>query len=319
MNAPARALDLLLHGQYHGWLPHGLAVSLRLTVLVRPPLMLFDEPTSALDPEMVGELLTVMRGLARDGMTMVCVTHEMGSAREVADRVARVSARFAEQRLQAFGGELQAFGAELDRLGAPHRVGDETALVQPAQRIPVEGFPGTVAVVQAEVEQGQHGGVYLVGVQIHTMGSLSCGIGFKPTASEFASAPESAPHPMSNLLHRIQALEVELHHPGVRCSRERLEQLLHPQFHEVGRSGRAYDRETIVAYLATQPSQPPVVSDAFVLSELGPGVALLSYRSAQEEAGRGLVGHTLRSSVWVKTDAGWQLRHHQGTAAAQVW
>ena len=49
--------------------------------------MLFDEPTSALDPEMVGEVLEVMRGLARDGMTMVVVTHEMGFAREVASRV----------------------------------------------------------------------------------------------------------------------------------------------------------------------------------------------------------------------------------------
>jgi polar amino acid transport system ATP-binding protein len=49
--------------------------------------MLFDEPTSALDPEMVGEVLLVMRSLAKDGMTMICVTHEMGFAREVADRV----------------------------------------------------------------------------------------------------------------------------------------------------------------------------------------------------------------------------------------
>jgi polar amino acid transport system ATP-binding protein len=54
---------------------------------MEPPAMLFDEPTSALDPEMVGEVLTVMRGLAEDGMTMMCVTHEMGFAREVADRV----------------------------------------------------------------------------------------------------------------------------------------------------------------------------------------------------------------------------------------
>ena len=49
--------------------------------------MLFDEPTSALDPEMVGEVLDVMKELAREGMTMVVVTHEMGFAREVADRV----------------------------------------------------------------------------------------------------------------------------------------------------------------------------------------------------------------------------------------
>ena len=49
--------------------------------------MLFDEPTSALDPEMVGEVLQVMKSLAREGMTMICVTHEMNFAREVADRV----------------------------------------------------------------------------------------------------------------------------------------------------------------------------------------------------------------------------------------
>ena len=52
-----------------------------------PDVMLFDEPTSALDPEMVGEVLEVMRQLAHEGMTMVVVTHEMGFAREVADRV----------------------------------------------------------------------------------------------------------------------------------------------------------------------------------------------------------------------------------------
>ena len=54
---------------------------------MRPKVMLFDEPTSALDPEMVGEVLEVMRELAEDGMTMAVVTHEMGFAREVADRV----------------------------------------------------------------------------------------------------------------------------------------------------------------------------------------------------------------------------------------
>ena len=54
---------------------------------MKPEVMLFDEPTSALDPEMVGEVLDVMKELARSGMTMVCVTHEMGFAREVADRV----------------------------------------------------------------------------------------------------------------------------------------------------------------------------------------------------------------------------------------
>ena len=54
---------------------------------MKPEIMLFDEPTSALDPEMVGEVLEVMRELAHQGMTMVIVTHEMGFAKEVADRV----------------------------------------------------------------------------------------------------------------------------------------------------------------------------------------------------------------------------------------
>jgi len=62
-------------------------VAIARALAMEPPVMLFDEPTSALDPEMVGEVLTVMRGLVNDGMTMMCVTHEMSFAREVADRV----------------------------------------------------------------------------------------------------------------------------------------------------------------------------------------------------------------------------------------
>ena len=54
---------------------------------MEPEVLLFDEPTSALDPEMVNEVLNVMRELAKEGMTMIVVTHEMGFAREVADRV----------------------------------------------------------------------------------------------------------------------------------------------------------------------------------------------------------------------------------------
>jgi polar amino acid transport system ATP-binding protein len=60
-------------------------VAIARALAMRPKLMLFDEPTSALDPELVGEVLDVMRGLAEDGMTMVVVTHEMGFAREVGD------------------------------------------------------------------------------------------------------------------------------------------------------------------------------------------------------------------------------------------
>lgn len=62
-------------------------VAIARSLAMNPDIMLFDEPTSALDPEMVGEVLSLMKELARDGMTMVVVTHEIGFAREVADRI----------------------------------------------------------------------------------------------------------------------------------------------------------------------------------------------------------------------------------------
>jgi polar amino acid transport system ATP-binding protein len=62
-------------------------VAIARALAMEPPVMLFDEPTSALDPEMVGEVLNVMKSLAREGMTMMCVTHEMNFAREVSNRV----------------------------------------------------------------------------------------------------------------------------------------------------------------------------------------------------------------------------------------
>ena len=62
-------------------------MALARALAMEPRLMLFDEPTSALDPEMIGEVLDAMRELAKAGMTMMIVTHEMGFAREVADRV----------------------------------------------------------------------------------------------------------------------------------------------------------------------------------------------------------------------------------------
>jgi len=73
-------------------------VAIARALAMEPSVMLFDEPTSALDPELVGEVLEVMKGLAADGMTMVVVTHEMGFAREVADRVVFLdSGQIAEQ------------------------------------------------------------------------------------------------------------------------------------------------------------------------------------------------------------------------------
>ena len=72
-------------GQLSGGQQQRVAIARALAM--EPPAMLFDEPTSALDPEMVGEVLSVMRGLAHDGMTMMCVTHEMGFARRVSNKV----------------------------------------------------------------------------------------------------------------------------------------------------------------------------------------------------------------------------------------
>jgi len=83
-------------------------VAIARALCMAPEILLFDEPTSALDPEMISEVLDVMVSLAKDGMTMVCVTHEMGFARQVADRVI-----FMDQ------GEIVEEGAPADFFGAP--------------------------------------------------------------------------------------------------------------------------------------------------------------------------------------------------------
>lgn len=121
------------------------------------------------------------------------------------------------------------------------------------------------------------------------------------------------------LLSELQALEVELHHPGARCDSDRLGQLLHAEFHEVGRSGRTYDRAIILKYLSEQENSPSVVSDDFAVSQLAPDIALLTYRSAHRKEDGSLVDHTLRSSVWLRVENRWQLRYHQGTPAHELW
>jgi polar amino acid transport system ATP-binding protein len=73
-------------------------VAIARALAMQPKLMLFDEPTSALDPELVGDVLDAMRQLARDGMTMIVVTHEMGFAREVADTVVFMDAGVVVER-----------------------------------------------------------------------------------------------------------------------------------------------------------------------------------------------------------------------------
>jgi polar amino acid transport system ATP-binding protein len=83
-------------------------VAIARALAMKPMLMLFDEPTSALDPELVGEVLSVMKELARSGMTMMVVTHELGFAREVADRVVYMD-----------HGAIVESGSSRDVLGAP--------------------------------------------------------------------------------------------------------------------------------------------------------------------------------------------------------
>ena len=88
-----RALDMVEMGAFGGRRPAQLSggqqqrVAIARSLCMRPRIMLFDEPTSALDPEMIKEVLDTMVSLAEEGMTMICVTHEMGFARQVANRV----------------------------------------------------------------------------------------------------------------------------------------------------------------------------------------------------------------------------------------
>ena len=131
--------------------------------------------------------------------------------------------------------------------------------------------------------------------------------------------PSQNARPVTSLLSQLQILEIELHHPGVRPSHERLAQLLHPEFHEFGRSGRAYIRKTKVSCLFSQASQHQAVSEAFAVSEMGPLVTLLTYRSANNTPSEGMKNHAIRSSSSVKVLVGCQLRSRQGTAAEQKW
>jgi polar amino acid transport system ATP-binding protein len=92
-------------------------VAIARALAMEPTLMLFDEPTSALDPELVGEVLDVMKGLAEEGMTMVVVTHEIGFAREVCDRVVFMD-----------GGVIVEQGAPADVFGNPQHARTQTFL-----------------------------------------------------------------------------------------------------------------------------------------------------------------------------------------------
>ena len=120
---------------------------------------------------------------------------------------------------------------------------------------------------------------------------------------------------MDALLAELTALETELHHPGAPCTRERLERLLHPDFHEVGRSGTRYARQTVVDFLADRVSPPHVVAYDHRLEPLTNDVALLHFASHDIGDGGVPLNAALRVSVWRLTHVGWQLSYHQGTPA----
>jgi hypothetical protein len=108
---------------------------------------------------------------------------------------------------------------------------------------------------------------------------------------------------------------MELHRLETRRNRDRLDQLLHPEFTEFGRSGRVYTRREVLEEFSAAADLEAVEVQDFSVEQLGPGVALLTYRSAHRNPAGALHRHTLRSSIWVETESGWAIRFHQGTPA----
>ncbi|KAF1008258.1 MAG: hypothetical protein GAK28_01238 [Luteibacter sp.] len=118
------------------------------------------------------------------------------------------------------------------------------------------------------------------------------------------------------LLDELVALETKLHQPSTRGDRQRLAALLHDDFREIGRSGLTYDRDQVLDALPREASPDAIHGDAFQLSLLADGLALLTYRSVRTDA-QGITGsHTLRSSLWQRDTLGWRMRFHQGTPCA---
>ena len=121
---------------------------------------------------------------------------------------------------------------------------------------------------------------------------------------------------ISALLDTLRKLEVETHQPHVRADRCKLEQLLHPNFFEVGRSGAVYTRDSVLVEFSNNPMSYRVWSQDFQIEPLIEGLALLTYRSVHVVDDGTLERHTLRASLWQSTEAGWLLRFHQGTPVA---
>jgi hypothetical protein len=115
----------------------------------------------------------------------------------------------------------------------------------------------------------------------------------------------------------LRALEEELHRPETRRDAARLGMLLHPDFEEIGRSGRHYTREDTIRELSAERNLTTLRAVDFVVSRIGDGIALVTYRSANVDAAGNESRVTQRSSLWIETAAGWQMRFHQGTPVAR--
>jgi hypothetical protein len=120
---------------------------------------------------------------------------------------------------------------------------------------------------------------------------------------------------MTGLLELLRGLETELHRSETRQNRSRMESLLHPDFVELARSGRRYSRNGVLEEFDGGRLMEPVHAQDFELSELGPGIALLTYLSAHVAPTGDLFRQTFRSSLWIETPGGWCMRFHQGTPA----
>ncbi|MBT9504439.1 MAG: DUF4440 domain-containing protein [Burkholderiaceae bacterium] len=111
----------------------------------------------------------------------------------------------------------------------------------------------------------------------------------------------------------LRALECELHQPCVPGSRQRLVELLHPEFQEFGRSGATYTLADLLEHLPAESDPVEVHAQDFAVRKLSDAVVLLTYRSAHVNLSGALERHTLRSSIWLLEASGWQMVFHQGT------
>jgi hypothetical protein len=117
----------------------------------------------------------------------------------------------------------------------------------------------------------------------------------------------------AELLETLQQLETELHQLETRRNVSRLEELLHPDFEEFGRSGRIFSRMDALGEFSEITAYPSVVAKNFKVDAFSEGAALMTYTSAHVGPSGDLHRHTLRSSLWMRGAHGWQLRFHQGT------